>query len=241
MSEPERRAVVFGVTSAIAEQTARHLASGGARLFLVARDPERLGSIRDDLIQRGATVAGTATADLDDVARHPGLIQSAREALCGIDLVLVAHGILAESEACERDAAILERVLRTNFVGAAALCQAAALDLATHGGGVLIALSSVAGDRVRPANYAYGAAKGGLSMFLAGLDARFHAQGVRVVTVKPGRVDTPMTAHLPPSGLSVDPRVVARAILRVAAGQRPFVYVPWFWRGIRLVFRALPP
>lgn len=240
MGERGRRVVVFGATSAIAEQTARQLAAEGARLFLVARDPEWLASIRDDLGQRGAKVAGTATADLDEVAPHRGLLQAARAALGGIELVLVAHGVLAESEACERDAALLERILRTNFVGAAALCQAAALDLAAHGGGVLIALSSVAGDRVRPANYAYGAAKGGLSMFLSGLDARFHAHGVRVVTVKLGRVDTPMTAHLPPSRISVDPRVVARAILRASAGRRPVVYTPWFWRGIMLVIRALP-
>jgi len=240
MDERDRKVVVFGATSAIAEQVARLLAAERAALFLVARDPAKLAAIADDLRLRGAAVAGSAVADLDDDARHPALLAAARAALGGIDLVLVAHGVLAGSDACERDPAVLAQVLRTNFSGAAALCQAAALELASHGGGTIAAISSVAGDRGRASNYAYGAAKAGFSTFLEGLRARFQARGVHVLTVKPGRVDTPMTAGLPRSALSVHPRRVARPILRAVDRRRSVVYVPGFWRLIMLVVRSLP-
>lgn len=240
MAERARKVVVFGATSAIAEQAARLLAAERAELFLVARDPARLAAVGGDLRLRGATVAGTACADLDDGARHGALVAAARQALGEVDLVLVAHGVLADTEQCERDPGLLARVLHTDFVGAAALCQAAAADLAEHGGGVLVAVSSVAGDRARASNYAYGAAKGGLSLFLDGLGHRLHARGVRVVTVKPGRVDTPMTAHLPPSALSVHPQLVGRAILRASDGRRAVVYVPGAWRLVMWVIRLLP-
>ncbi len=240
MPEAPRRAVIFGATSAIAEQVARMLAAQGARLLLVGRDPATLAAICDDLRPRGAALAESIAADLDEIARHASLLRAARDRLGAVDLVLVAHGVLADSDACERDPALLERVLRTNFLGTAALCQAAAADLGAHGGGVLVAISSVAGDRGRASNYAYGATKAGLSVFLEGLRSRFHGRGVRVVTVKPGRVDSPMTAHLPHTRVSVPPEVVARAVLRAADGRRAVVYTPWFWRPVMFVVRHLP-
>jgi short-subunit dehydrogenase len=240
MAERTRRVVIFGATSAMAQEVGRLLAAERAALYLVGRDPAKLAAVGDDLRVRGATGVDAVAADLDDDARHPALLAAARAALGGVDLVLVAHGVLAGSDACERDPAVLAQVLRTNFAGAAALCQAAALDLAAHGGGTLAAISSVAGDRGRPSNYAYGAAKAGFSVFLEGLRARFHARGVHVLTVKPGRVDTPMTADLPRSALSVHPRRVARPILRAVDRRRAVVYVPGFWRAIMLVVRSLP-
>lgn len=241
MAERSRRVVVFGATSAIAQEVGRLLAAEGAALYLVGRDPAKLAAVRQDLSVRGARAVGSAAADLDDLARHASLLAESTAALGGgADLVLVAHGVLASTDDCERDPRLLEQVLWTDFLAAAALCQSAATALAAGGGGTLAVLSSVAGDRGRASNYAYGAAKGGLSLFLEGLRARVHARGVRVLTIKPGRVDTPMTAHLPASRLSVPPSRAARGILKAIDRRRPVAYVPWFWRAIMLVVRSLP-
>ncbi len=232
-------AVVFGATSAMAEAAARLLAARGAALFLVGRDPEKLGAVADDLRVRGATVHAAA-ADLDDRGRHAALLEQAFEVLGTVDLVLIAQGALATSDAAEADLGVAERLLVTNFLAPALLCEAAALRLAEQGAGTLVAIGSVAGDRGRQSNYAYGAAKGGLALFLEGLRNRMFRRGVHVVTVKPGFVDSPMTAHLPKNALFAPPSAVARAIVRAVERRRDVVYVPWFWRPIMLVIRHLP-
>jgi NAD(P)-dependent dehydrogenase (short-subunit alcohol dehydrogenase family) len=131
-------------------------------------------------------------------------------------------------------------VLHTDLVSPASLLTAAAARLEASGGGTLVALSSVAGDRGRQSNYPYGAAKGGLSVFLQGLRNRLARRGVHVLTVKLGFVDTPMTEALPKNPLYAQPDVVARNVLRAVARRRDLVYVPAFWRWIMLVIRAIP-
>jgi short-subunit dehydrogenase len=234
------RVAVLGATSAMAQETIRLLAARGAELFLVARDPSRLEAVAADARVRGARKVEAVVADLNDSGRHAELVGGAAAALGRIDAVLVAHGVLADSAACERDAALTENVLVTNFVGTALLCQAAALKLAEQGAGALVAISSVAGDRGRQSNYAYGAAKGGLSTFLEGLRHRVWRRGVQVVDVRPGFVDTPMTAHVPKTALFAPPSTVARAIVRAVERRREVVYVPGFWRAIMLVIRSIP-
>ncbi len=238
-SAPATRAVVFGATSAMAEATARLLAARGAVLYLVGRDPGRLGAVADDLRVRGAAVH-LAAADLDDRAQHAGLLEQAFSTLGAVDVVLVAQGVLATSDAAEADLRVAERLLVTNFLGPALLCEAAALRLAAQGTGTLVVIGSVAGDRGRQSNYAYGAAKGGLAIFLEGLRNRMFRRGVHVVTVKPGFVDTPMTAHLERNALFAPPAAVARAILRAVERRRDVIYVPWFWGPIMLAIRHLP-
>jgi decaprenylphospho-beta-D-erythro-pentofuranosid-2-ulose 2-reductase len=234
------RVAVFGATSGIAQETVRILAARGAALFLVGRDAARLDAVAGDAKVRGARDVAVAVADLNDARLHPALIAQAAAALGAIDAVLVAPGVLAESSACEADAALTEAMLLTNFVAPVLLCQAAALRLAEQGSGAVIAISSVAGDRGRASNYAYGATKAGLSTFLDGLRHRMWRRGVQIVTVKPGFVDTPMTAAVPKNALFAHPSVVARAIVRAVERRQDVVYVPRFWRGIMLVIRWLP-
>lgn len=239
-ANPLARVVVFGATSAMAQETARALATRGAELFLVGRDRAKVEAIAADLRLRGARRVESAVADLDEPSRHADLLDEATRALGQIGAVLVAQGILADSAACEANPRVAERVLVTNFLAAALLCQAAALHLAAAGGGVLVGISSVAGDRGRASNYAYGAAKGGLSVFLEGLRFRMASRNVHVVTVKPGWIDTPMTAGMRKGALFAPPSAVARSILRAVERRRSVVYVPGFWRVIMLVIRHLP-
>lgn len=234
------RWLVFGATSAMAQAVVREIATAGGALFLVARDAERLRHVADDARVRGARRVESTAADLDSIELHPGLFDRAFAALGTVDVVLVAHGVLASAEECERSPSLTERVLVTDFVGRALLAQGAALRLAAQGSGTVVGISSVAGDRARPSNYQYGAAKAGFTAFLEGLRCRMAGRGVTVVTVKPGFVDSPMTAHLAKGPLWAQPSAVARRILQAVAGRRSVVYAPRFWWAIMFVVRRLP-
>lgn len=235
-----RKVLLLGSTSAIAQEAARLLAADGDRLFLVARNRERNEAVAADLRLRGAERVATATADLDDLERHEALIDEAAGALDGLDTLLVAHGFLGDQERAEASFEETERVLHTNFTSAVSFLTRIASRFEAQGSGTIVGISSVAGDRARQSNYVYGTAKGALSLFLQGLRNRLHPAGVRVVTVKPGFVDTPMTAHLPQGPLFAKPATIARGIHRAIRGGGDVVYLPWFWRFIMLVIRVIP-
>jgi short-subunit dehydrogenase len=230
-----RRVLVLGATSAIAQQVARLYAARGADLFLVARNAERLAAVADDLRVRGASVA-TAVADLDDPSLHDEILAGAAP----LDVVFLAHGVLGDARESMRDAGAAEAVLRTDLVAPVALLTLAAQRLEAQGKGCIAALSSVAGDRGRASNPVYGAAKAGLTAFLSGLRNRLSRAGVRVVTVKPGFVDTPMTGHLPKNPLYSSPERVARDVVRAIDGSADVVYTPWWWRLVMLAVRLVP-
>lgn len=234
------RVLALGATSAIAEATLRLLAEQHASLALVARSESKLAAVRDDLLTRGASAAHGFVLDLDDTASHPAMLAAAVEALGGLDVALIAHGILGDQPQAEQNYAAAEAVLRTNLLSAVSLAGWLANYFEAQGRGALAIISSVAGDRGRKSNYIYGASKGGLNVYLDGLRNRVDRAGVNVLTVKPGFVTTPMTAHLPPGPLFAQPERVARDILRAIEKRRDVVYVPGFWRWIMLAVRMVP-
>ena len=234
------RVLILGATSAIAQATARLLAADGDLLFLVARDAERLELVARDLEVRGGQRVERLVADLDDVARHEEIVAQAERALDGLDAVLVAQGLLGDEGRSQLSWAEAERVMRTNLLGPLSLLTVIARTFEARGAGTIVAISSVAGDRGRGSNYVYGAAKGGLSLYLQGLRNRLSRSGVRVVTVKPGFVDTPMTAHLDKNLLFASPATIGRGIRRAMRGRGDTVYLPWFWRPIMLAIRLVP-
>jgi short-subunit dehydrogenase len=233
------RVAIFGATSAIAQAVARRLAKPGAHLHLVARDAAKLETVRADLAARGATITA-ALADLDDFARHATLVDEAWTAAGPLDGALIAQGTLPDQAACERDFACARKEWVTNFEAPASLASLLAPRFEAQGRGTLAAISSVAGDRGRRSNYVYGTAKGALSTYLAGLRLRLRDKGVRVVTVKPGFVDTPMTASFRKGALWASPDQVAGGIVRAMERGSGEVYLPWFWWPIMFVIRHLP-
>ena len=234
------RVVIFGATSAIAQAVARRLAARGARLHLVARDAAKLDAVRADLIARGAPAVTVGVADLDILEGHRGLVDEAERALSAIDAAIIAQGTLPAQAECEQDFALAAAALRTNFLAPASLAAHLANRFVARGAGTLVAIGSVAGDRGRASNYVYGTAKGALATFLQGLRARLHSRNVRVVTVKPGFVDTPMTAGFKKGALWATPEAVARGIVKAMDRGTPEVYLPWFWGPIMFVIRHLP-
>ena len=231
-----RRVLVLGATSAIAQETARIFAARGDALHLIARNASRLAAVADDLRARGAAAVTTAVHDLDLDSGQ--LVADAAAALGGIEIVLLAQGVLGDPAEYDQSAEAAARVLQTNLVGPVALLTRIAPLLKE--GACIAAISSVAGDRGRASNGVYGASKAGLDAFLSALRNRLFKRGVRVVTIKPGFVDTPMTAQVPKNALFASPAAVARGIVRAVDGTADVVYLPFFWRFIMLVIRALP-
>jgi short-subunit dehydrogenase len=240
MSTP-RRVLILGATSGIAQAVARVYAAEGARLALVARSREHLASVASDLAVRGAEVVLQRSVDLCDLDRHRTLLAEAESALDGLDVVLVAHGMLPDQQACQEDPRRAIASWDVNFVSAATLMEAAAERMAASRRGTLGVLSSVAGERGRADNYVYGAAKAALTTYASGLGHRLRGTGVTVVTLKPGPVNTPMMR-----GRALSPRLVAdvdvvgRRIHRALERGERVVYVPGTWRWIMAVLRALP-
>lgn len=236
-----KRIVIVGATSAIAEATARILAQQDARFFLVARNKERLALVAADLALRSSHEPGMYIMDCSDWTMHQAMLDAALAHLGGLDGLILAYGDLPDQARCQSDMKALRQALETNLLSACTILQLAANHMASQGHGVLVGISSVAGDRGRQSNYVYGAAKAGLAAFLSGLRNQLQAKGVRVVTVKPGFVDSPMTKDLSKNALWAQPEQVGRAIAQAMAGRRGgVVYAPWFWRWIMLVVRAIP-
>ena len=236
-----KRIVIFGATSAIAQALARGYAAEHARFFLIGRNAERVASVEADLAVRGAQAGATATADLTDMQGHAALIDQAKTELGAIDLVVVAHGTLADQTACTQDADLALREIAGNFLSHASILTHAANVLEAQGHGTIVVVGSVAGDRGRRVNYVYGSAKAGLGVFVEGLRHRLATRGVTVVLVKPGTIDTPMTAAFPKNGpLWSTPQRVAADIRAGIARGSAVVYTPWYWRWIMRLIRALP-
>ena len=235
--------LIIGATSAIAQATAqvfteRH--SKDLALFLVARDEQKLQAIAADLKVRGAAMVDFAVLDLNNFELHQTVVQQAAQKLGGLDTVLIAHGTLDDQKACEQDYQHAEQCLRTNFLSVVSLLTPIANELEKQHYGCIAVISSVAGDRGRQSNYVYGAAKGALNTFLQGLRNRLHRSHVHVLTVKPGFVDTPMTAHLKKGALWARPESVAVGIYQAIQKRKNEVYLPWFWYGIMTVVKSIP-
>ncbi|HLJ78176.1 MAG TPA: SDR family oxidoreductase [Acidobacteriaceae bacterium] len=234
------RVLALGATSAIAEATLRLFSERGASFFLVGRNAAKLSAVRDDLVTRGAQGAATCVMDLDNTDAHPAMVQQAIATLGGIDLALLAHGVLGDQAEAQRDFRAAHHILHTNFISAVSLLNALANYFEGERKGVLAVISSVAGDRGRKSNYIYGASKGGLDIVLQGIRHRLHGTNVQVLTIKPGFVATPMTAHLPRGPLFAQPAKVARDIVTAIQRRKSVLYTPRFWGLIMFAVRNAP-
>jgi len=232
--------LILGATSAIATATARLLAAEGHELYLAARNAPALQALADDLRTRGARRIETAHFEAMQAGAHEALIASAANVLGGLDAAILAYGSLSDQTSIQDDPERVAADLNANFVSAAALLTHIATRFEQQGSGTIVAISSVAGDRGRAVNYVYGSAKAGLSCFLSGLRQRLWNKGIDVITIKPGFVDTPMTARFQKGALWSTPEVVAAAIVRAMRSRQTTVYVPGFWRWIMACIRALP-
>lgn len=239
-AQAQKKILVLGATSAIAMATMRLYATQGAKFYLVARNEEKLILVAADLQVRGAAEVHSCVLDLDDTAHHVAMLQDAHEKLQGIEVALIAHGVLGDQAAAQRDYAVAEEMIRTNLLSAISLITWLANYFEARKSGTIAAISSVAGDRGRKMNYVYGMTKAGLSTFLQGVRNRLDREGVNVITIKPGFVMTPMTAHLDGGTLFATPEKIASGIVHAIEHRKDVVYLPGFWRVIMAGVRSVP-
>lgn len=234
--------LIIGAGSAIAQAAAQIYARDGGRLFLVARDAARLDILADDLRVRGALQVDTLPADLLEHDQHPEIIEAALDVMPELDVVLIAYGVLPDQDACQTSAELSIESMDVNFLSVVSLLTPLANRMEERGGGTIAVISSVAGDRGRQSNYVYGAAKSGLDAFLQGLRNRLSKSGVNVLTIKPGFVETPMTAHIDNRGglLWATPDTIATGIIKAIDKEKNVVYLPGYWALIMFVIRNIP-
>jgi hypothetical protein len=234
---------IFGATSAIAAAAAREFCARGDSLFLIGRNGQKLQAIVEDLsVRKGADqIVASATADLCVRALHAGLLAQAREKLGGLDVVLIAQGSLPDQKACEASVEATLAEIDTNALSVISLATLAGNDFERQRQGAIVVIGSVAGDRGRQSNYVYGAAKGMVAIFCQGLRNRLAKSGVTVTLIKPGFVDTPMTAAFDHKGfLWAQPGAIGKLIVCATARGADEVYTPAFWGLIMRVIMAIP-
>lgn len=236
-----KKIMIVGATSAIASEAALIWGKAGHALYLVARNQAKLDAVVAHLTTHGCQKLHTKVMDLNDATLHLAMIGEAANAMGGLDRLLIAHGSLSPQAACEQDAALTLAEMHVNFLGPVSMVTHAANYFAEQGSGTIGVITSVAGDRGRMSNYVYGSAKGGLSRFLQGVRHRLASQNVKVVDIRPGFVDTPMTAHIERKGvLFASAEQVAHGVVKAMERGQHTVYLPWFWRWILLAVKHTP-
>ncbi len=228
-----RVVVIFGGRSEIGLEIAARLAPEASAVVLAVRPG---GSI--PALTAGATPVHLIDFDADDTATHPALVAEIEDRFGEIGTAVLAFGVLGDQGRAETDAAEVVAVLTTDFVAQASLLTVLAATLRPRGRGAIVAFSSVAGVRVRRANYVYGAAKAGLDGFASGLADALHGSGVDLVIARPGFVVGTMTRGMKPAVFSSTPGQVADAVVaRLRAGGPPALWIPW---QLRVMFSVAP-
>ncbi|MDF1562883.1 MAG: SDR family oxidoreductase [Deltaproteobacteria bacterium] len=232
--------LILGATSPIARGVAEAFARRGHPLCLAARSLEEAERLARDLELRFGIETGARAFEAEAVETHRDLLEAVDACRDGLGGVVLAFGALGDAEEAARDFEAAAHLIDVNYRGAVSVLTHAAELLEQKGHGFLAVLSSVAGDRGRKSNYVYGSAKAGLTAYTQGLRGRLHPAGVRVLTVKPGFVDTAMTFGKPGVFAVADPRRVGEGIVRALERGEDVVYLPRFWRGIMTVLRHVP-
>lgn len=233
--------LIVGATSTIAGKFIEQVTNENTHLFLVALEPDRLTTIKNDLKIRKNAEIDTFQLDVTKTDKIKDAINTAVSNLGQINIALIAHGTLPVQELCNSNFNKTHSEFDVNATSTILLCQQLANIFEEQGHGTLAVISSVAGDRGRQSNYLYGAAKGAISIFLQGLRNRLTKSGVNVLTVKPGFVDTVMTADIPKNFLFSSPEKIAHGIKKaIDKNKSKEIYLPGYWRFIMLIIKMIP-
>ena len=231
--------LILGATSSMARAFVRQLAERGDGIILAGRDVPDMDATAKDARVRGARIADVIPFDARDPSGFATLIDqmTAQEGTLNAAVFVGSMPPQAELDAAPEG---IDGVIRDSFTGPAHVLQLLAPELEARGGGTIVGVGSVAGDRGRIGNYVYGAAKAGFHTYLSGLRNRLTRAGGHVVTVKPGFVDTAMTWDVEGMFLVVPPCKVASDILRAVEKRKNVIYTPGFWRLIMTIIRLVP-
>ncbi|HVV04837.1 MAG TPA: SDR family oxidoreductase [Puia sp.] len=230
--------LILGASSDMAVAIAKKLAGEGNNIQLAARNVERLKPLQSDLSIRYSITCTLHEFDAEQSDQHAAFFGGLTPAP---DVTICVFGYLGEQTRAEADWKECERTIQVNYTGAVSILNAAASHYQAQKAGLIVGISSVAGERGRLSNYIYGSAKAGFTAYLAGMRNRLFHHGVHVLTVKPGFVYTRMTEALTlPKPLTATPEQVANAIARAMKNKKNTIYVKWFWRWIMLIIKSIP-
>ena len=233
--------MVLGGRSEIGVAVAERLATDGASaVVLAARRSDELSAEAARVRASGVTKVETIEFDADDLASHRKLIDEVIARHGRIDVAVVAFGVLGDQARAETDAAHAAAIVHTDYLAQVHVLTELATTMRAAGRGAIVVYSSVAGVRVRRANYVYGSAKAGLDGFASGLRDALHRSGTRLVIVRPGFVVGRMTEGMKPAPLSSTPDQVADATVAALRSGRSDVWVPGRLRLLFAVLRLLP-
>jgi decaprenylphospho-beta-D-erythro-pentofuranosid-2-ulose 2-reductase len=232
--------LIIGATSAIAQEVAKIYAAQKHNFILWGRNQEMLQIISQDLKVRGAFGVELIIHDLNDLNDHASQVDTIWSQHKKIDVVLIAHGVLGDPRKAEVNQQEFLHLIQSNFISHASLLTFIGPKMRQQKEGALVVLSSVAGERGKQSNYVYGSAKAATTIFTDGLRNRLNGSGVQVITVKLGPVDTPMTKDHKKSPLFGNAPAVAQGIVRAVEKKKDIVYLPFFWRYIMWIIRAIP-
>lgn len=234
----EENVLILGATSDMAVAIARQLALEGYSITLAARSTERLSALEGDLRVRHKITVSSARFDALDFGSHEAFYQSLAEKP---DIVICVFGFLGDQAEAQQNWSQCQDIIHTNYTGAVSILNVVANDFERRRKGMIVGISSVAGERGRQSNYIYGSAKAGFTAYLSGLRNRLYHHGVHVVTVKPGFVKTKMIENLSTPGiLTASPKIVGEKISKAIRGKANTVYVLPAWRLIMFIIGCIP-
>ena len=237
-----KKILIFGATSAIAESCCRQFAIQNKSLFLYGRDKNKLQLIAKDLKIRGALQVAFDYFDAEEHQENARLlIEKADKELIGFDTVVLAHGILPNQRKCQKSIKLSQQVININLLSMISYLTELGDYFKKKGGGTIVVISSISGDRGRQSNYIYGTSKGGLSLFCQGLRNELHDKNINIITIKPGFIDTPMTAKFNQKNIFWSkPDKIAKDIIQAIRNKSSEVYTPWYWYWIMLLITIIP-
>lgn len=230
--------LILGATSDMAVAIAKKFASEQYALQLAARNLDQLQVMRADLSIRYNMACTVHAFDALNFNSHQAFFDQLNPKP---DVTVCVFGYMGENEAVRQKLQETLTTIHTNYTGAVSILNVAGTYYAANRKGVIVGISSVAGERGRQSNYIYGSAKAGFTAYLSGLRNRLVQDGVHVVTVLPGFVYTRMTEGLKlPKPLTAKPSEVADAVYKAVQNKKNVVYVRWMWRWIMLIIKSIP-
>lgn len=233
-----RTVLILGATSSVAIEVAKIYAQKDYSLQLAARSIDRLSPLKSDLTIRFNCKVDLFEFDAEDASQHQQFYSSLP---VKPEIVVCLFGVLGEQEEAQEEWTKALQILTVNYVGAVSILNIIANDFKSRRSGIIVGVSSVAGERGRQSNFLYGSAKAGFTAYLSGLRNQLFQFNVNVITVKPGFIKSKMTANIiTPAILTATPKQVAETIVNAVTKRKDVVYSLWIWRWIMMVIKLIP-
>lgn len=236
--------IIIGATSAISQAVAKQMLADDVCFHLVARNKDKLDIVAKDLLARGCAKTVCYHLDFNNLTEHVNLVEQISKNSEVIDILFICFGIMHAQTDCETDVIKAIEQVNSNYTSAVSLLvlfsQWMSQNSNSQNSGTIAVVSSVAGDRGRKSNYIYGSAKSGLNTFLEGLRYKLYDKGINVLTIKPGFVDSPMTADIKKGVLWASTEQVAKYIVKGIEKKKSIIYVPPFWYIIMGIIKLIP-